>query len=56
MQGVVRGYVPDRQYISTISIPDQQPTVCHTKDLSLPIDFLPGEEDVKLKEGKFIER
>jgi hypothetical protein len=53
-QGAIRGYVPDRQYISTVSIPDQQPTVGYTKDLSLPIDFLPGEEEIKLREGKII--
>ncbi|CAF3504310.1 unnamed protein product [Rotaria sordida] len=35
---------------TAVSIPEQQPTVAHTKELSLPIDFLPGEEDVKLKE------
>jgi hypothetical protein len=52
LQGAIRGYVPDRQHISTVSIPDQQSTVGYTKDLSLPIDFLPGEEDIKLREGK----
>jgi hypothetical protein len=38
-----------------MSIPEQQPTIAFTKDLSLPINFLLGEDDVKLKEGKIIE-
>jgi len=38
-----------------MSIPERQPTIAFTKDLSLPIDFLLGEDDVKLKEGKIIE-
>jgi hypothetical protein len=35
-----------------MSIPERQPTIASTKDLALPIDFLPGEDDVKLREGK----
>jgi len=31
---------------------EQQPTVAHTFELSLPIKLLPGEDDVKLREGK----
>jgi len=54
-KGAIRGYVPDRRHIATISIPEQQPTVAYTKDLSLQIDFLPGEDEVKLQEGKIIE-
>jgi hypothetical protein len=30
---------------------EQQPTVGHTYELSLPIKLLPGEDDVKLREG-----
>jgi hypothetical protein len=51
-QGVLRGYVHDREYIASVSVPDQQPTVGSTKDLSVAIDFLPGEDDIKLREGK----
>ncbi len=47
--------MPDRQHLNSVSIPDQQPTVAYTKDLSLPIDFLPGEDNIKLQEGKLIE-
>jgi hypothetical protein len=35
-----------------MSIPEQQPTIGYTKDLSLQVDFLPGEDDIKLREGK----
>ncbi len=48
-QGAGRGYIVDRQY--TMAIPEQQPTVAHTYELSLPIKLLPGEDDVKLREG-----
>jgi len=34
----------------TISLNEQQPTVAHTFELSLPIKLLPGEDDVKLRE------
>jgi hypothetical protein len=46
--GAGRGYIVDRQY--TMAIPEQQPTVAHTYELSLPIKLLPGEDDVKLRE------
>jgi len=49
-QGTTRGYMNDRQY--SMAIPEQQPTVAHTYELSLPIKLLPGEDDVKLREGK----
>jgi hypothetical protein len=48
-QGATRGYTSDRQY--SIALPEQQPTVAHTYELSLPIKLLPGEDDVKLREG-----
>ncbi len=51
-QGATRGYASDRQY--SIAIPEQQPTVAHTYELSLPIKLLPGEDDVKLREGILI--
>ncbi len=37
-----------------MSVSEQQPTVAHTYELSLPIKPLPGEDDVKLREGKLI--
>lgn len=40
----------DQQY--GLAVPEQQPTVAHTYELSLPIKLLPGEDDVKLREGK----
>ena len=43
----------EQERTEMISIPERQPTVAYTKDLSLPIDFLPGEDDVKLKESKY---
>ncbi len=48
---MIRTIVPNLPGGKPLSIPDQQPTVASTKDLSLPVDFLPGEDDVKLKEG-----
>jgi hypothetical protein len=45
-QGANRGYA--------VAIPEQQPTVAHTYELSLPIKLLPGEDDVKLREGILI--
>lgn len=41
----------DRQY--GLAVPEQQPTVAHTYELSLPIKLLPGEDDVKLREGNY---
>ncbi len=41
--------MPDRHH--GIGMPEQQPTVAHTYELSLPIKLLPGEDDVKLREG-----
>ncbi len=41
----------DRQF--SMSIPEQQPTVAHTYELSPLLKFLPGEDDIKLREGKF---
>lgn len=32
----------------------QQPPIAHTYELSLPIKLLPGEDDVKLREGILI--
>ncbi|CAF3661708.1 unnamed protein product [Rotaria sp. Silwood1] len=46
--GSTRGYMSDRQ--QAIALSDQQPTVAHTYELSLPIKLLPGEDDVKLRE------
>lgn len=34
----------------TVPLNEQQPTVAHTFELSLPIKLLPGEDDVKLRE------
>lgn len=34
-----------------MSFIEQQAPIAHTKDLSLPVDFLPGEDDIKLREG-----
>jgi hypothetical protein len=44
--------MPDRQHVTAVS--EQQPTVAHTYELSLPIKLLPGEDDVKLREGILI--
>ena len=55
IQGLVQGYVPDRRYVATMSIPEQQPTVGYTENLGLTIEFLPGEDDVKLREGRHFE-
>ncbi|CAF2432659.1 unnamed protein product [Rotaria sp. Silwood2] len=47
----IAGFTKDQiQQMTTMSIVEQQLTIAHTKELSLPMDFLPGEEDVKLKE------
>ncbi|CAF3481420.1 unnamed protein product [Adineta steineri] len=48
--GAIRGHAPGREHITTLSIPEQQPTVAYTSDLLLPINFLPGEVDVKLRD------
>ncbi|CAF1504586.1 unnamed protein product [Adineta ricciae] len=48
--GIVRGQIPETNYLKTMSIPELQPTICSTKDLSLQIDFLPGEDEVKCRE------
>ena len=34
-----------------MSFIEQQAPVAHTKDLSVAVDFLPGEDDVKIREG-----
>ena len=41
-----REYISDRQHVA-----EHQSAIIHTYELSLPIKFLPGEDDVKLKEG-----
>ncbi|CAF0769870.1 unnamed protein product [Adineta ricciae] len=46
--GASRGYGLDRY--QTTAIQDQQSTVGHTNELSLPIKSLPGEDDIKLRE------
>ncbi|CAF3657661.1 unnamed protein product [Rotaria socialis] len=46
--GGLRGSKSEQEL--TMSIPEQQQTVAFTKDLSLPMNFLSGEEDVKLRE------
>ncbi|UJR26804.1 hypothetical protein I4U23_008117 [Adineta vaga] len=48
--GAIRGYLPERHQLTNLSIPELQPTILSTKELSLPVDFLPGEDDVKLRE------
>ena len=39
----------DRQYSAMGE--QQQATVTHADELRLPINLLPGEEEIKLKEG-----
>ncbi|CAF3309037.1 unnamed protein product [Rotaria sp. Silwood2] len=46
--GSTKGYISDRQHVTAMS--EQQPTVAHTYELSLPIKLLSGEDDVKLRE------
>ena len=48
-KGASRGYGLDRYQATAIQ--DQQSTVGHTNELSLPIKSLPGEDDIKLREG-----
>ncbi|CAF4628725.1 unnamed protein product [Rotaria sp. Silwood1] len=45
--GFIKGHI---ESMATMSIIEQQTTIAHTKELSLPMEFLPGEEDVKLRE------
>ncbi|CAF3561821.1 unnamed protein product [Rotaria sp. Silwood2] len=49
--GTTRGYLSDRQHVTATS--EQQPTIAHTYELSLPIKLPPGEDDVKLREGYY---
>ncbi|CAF4419800.1 unnamed protein product, partial [Rotaria magnacalcarata] len=46
--GGLRGSKSEQEL--TMSLPEQQLTVAFTKDLLLPMSFLSGEEDVKLRE------
>ncbi|CAF3107744.1 unnamed protein product [Rotaria sp. Silwood2] len=42
--GSTKGYISDRQHVTAMS--EQQPTVAHTYELSLPIKLLSGEDDI----------
>ncbi|CAF4230378.1 unnamed protein product [Rotaria sp. Silwood2] len=42
--GTTRGYLSDRQHVTATS--EQQPTIAHTYELSLPIKLPPGEDDI----------